>query len=294
MGDVAEREQPSLTQGRVMNILSRWLMKRLGRMAGPYLKSHGLLKANKYNPAILRKPEGGRIVVLAPHMDDEIIGCGGTLYQHLLQGATITVLYLTDGRFAGELPQAGAREQRRQQAPSLVAVRRQEALLAMQTLGIQNGIFLDAKDGQLSSDHGLSSRVREILHSIQPHLVYLPFFLEEHPDHRAATQILMDATEGAGFGFDCCGYEVWTPLFPNCLVNIDAAVTMKKRALRRYQSQLLDNDYLHASLGLNAYRSIALSGPRGRFVEAFFMASLQEYRDLYKAYRSWIQQVKVP
>jgi hypothetical protein len=36
-----------------MNILSRWLMKRLSRMAGPYLKSPGLLKANKYNPAIL-------------------------------------------------------------------------------------------------------------------------------------------------------------------------------------------------------------------------------------------------
>jgi N-acetylglucosamine malate deacetylase 1 len=267
-----------------MNILSRWLMKRLGQATGRYLKSHGLLKANKHNPAILWKPEGGRIVVLAPHMDDEIIGCGGTLYKHILKGATVTVVYLTDGRYGGKLPQHPAGERSRRPETSLVAIRRQEALLAMETLGIENGIFLDAEDGSLSSAHGLAKRVRQILNSIQPHLVYLPFFLEEHPDHRAVTQILIDATEGSGLRFDCCGYEVWTPLFPNCLVDINEAVAMKKQALERYQTQLLENDYLHVSLGLNAYRSIALPGKHGGFVEAFFLSSLQEYRELYKAY----------
>jgi LmbE family N-acetylglucosaminyl deacetylase len=274
-----------------MNLLSRWLMKRLSRGTGRYLKSHGLLKANKHNPALLWKPEGGRIVVLAPHMDDEIIGCGGTLYNHILKGATVTVVYMTDGRDGGELPQYPAAEQSRRQETSLVAIRRQEALLAMETLGIQNGIFLDAEDGQLSSAHGLPNRVRQILNSIQPHLVYLPFFLEEHPDHRAATQILLDATEDTGLGFDCCGYEVWTPLFPNCLVEINEAVGVKKQALQHYQSQLLENDYLHASLGLNAYRSIALPEKQGGFVEAFFLASLQEYRELYKAYCTSVLQV---
>ena len=114
--------------------------------------------------------------MLAPHMDDEIIGCGGTLYQHILQGATVTVVYLTDGRSAGELPQDTAGGQRRGQELSLVAVRRQEALMAMQTIGIQNGIFLDAEDGQLGSAHDLPQRVRQILHSIQPHLVICHFF----------------------------------------------------------------------------------------------------------------------
>jgi LmbE family N-acetylglucosaminyl deacetylase len=271
-----------------MNILSRWLMKRLGRATVRYLKFHGLIKANKHNPAIVWKPEGGRIVVLAPHMDDEIIGCGGTLYKHILKGATVTVVYLTDGRYGGKLPQHPAGEQSGRQETSLVAIRRREAMLAMKTLGIQHGIFLDAEDGLLSSAQGLPKKVTQILNLIQPHLVYLPFFLEEHPDHRAATQILLDATEGTGLAFDCCGYEVWTPLFPNCLVEINEAVGMKEQALRRYQSQLLGNDYLHASLGLNAYRSIALSEKDGGFVEAFFLASLQEYRELYEAYSTWV------
>lgn len=275
-----------------MNILSRWLKKRLERAAGPYLKAHGLLKANKHTPAVFWKPNGGRIVVLAPHMDDEVIGCGGTLYKHILKGATVTVVFLTDGRYAGKLPQDLAGEQSRQHEKALVAIRRQEALLAIETLGIQHVIFLDAEDGQLSAAHDLPKKVGQILNSIQPHLVYLPFFLEEHPDHRAVTQILIDATEDSNPGFDCYGYEVWTPLFPNCLVEINDAIAMKQQALERYQSQLLENDYLHASLGLNAYRSIALPGNHGGFVEAFFMASFQEYRDLYQVYETSVLQVK--
>ncbi len=267
-----------------MNLLSRWVMKRLGRVAEPYLKARGLLRANKYTPAILWQPEGQRVAVLAPHMDDEIIGCGGTLSQHLRKGATVTVIYLTDGRYGGRLPQGPTGAPPQPPDTHLVAIRRQEASVAMQTLGIQDGIFLDAEDGQLRSAPGLATRVREILTSIRPQLVYLPFFLEEHPDHRAATPILIEAMVGTGLGFDCCGYEVWTPLFPNCLVDITEVVEMKRQALQCYQSQLLVNDYLHASLGLNAYRSLALSEQHGRFVEAFFRASFEDYRKLYEAY----------
>jgi LmbE family N-acetylglucosaminyl deacetylase len=271
-----------------VKILSRWLMKRLSQGTGRYLKSHGLLKVNKYTPAILWRPEGKRIVVLAPHMDDETIGCGGTLYKHIQKGAAVTVIYMTDGRYGGKLPPHGPREPRGQHAISLVEMRKQEALLALETLGIQDSIFLDAEDGQLGSAQGMAQRVTRILESIEPDLVYLPFFLEEHPDHRAVTQILIDATEGRSCEFDCCGYEVWTPLFPNCLVEINDAIGIKKRALQHYQSQLIENDYLHASLGLNAYRSIALSEKHGGFVEAFFRASLKDYRELYKLYCGWV------
>jgi hypothetical protein len=94
----------------MMRIFSRWLMKRLGQETGRYLKSHGLLKVNKYNPAILWRPEGRRFVVLAPHMDDEVIGCGGTLYKHIQGGAIVTVIYMTDGRYGGKLPPRPARK----------------------------------------------------------------------------------------------------------------------------------------------------------------------------------------
>jgi N-acetylglucosamine malate deacetylase 1 len=37
-------------------------------------------------------------VVLAPHMDDEVLGCGGTMARQVAAGSDVTVIFLTDGR----------------------------------------------------------------------------------------------------------------------------------------------------------------------------------------------------
>src|SRR5258707_15250966 len=48
--------------------------------------------------ASLCEPGGGEIVVLAPHMDDEVLGCGGTIARHGQAGGNGTGVFLTDGR----------------------------------------------------------------------------------------------------------------------------------------------------------------------------------------------------
>ena len=267
-----------------MNVLKRWVIRQLSQRAKPYLQSYGFLRTVGHHPAVVWKPRGGRVLVLAPHMDDEVIGCGGTLYKHIRNGAEVTVVYMTDGRNGSSTIKYLSGEEKRRRERELVETRKWEAQMAMRTLGIKQGIFLDAEDWNLSSTPEIQSRLREILYSIEPDVVYLPFFLEEHPDHRMTSRILIDATEGTSFQFECCGYEVWTALFPNYLVDISDAVEVKKQALEHYQSQLIGNNYVHASIGLNAYRSILLCGNNSGFVEAFFLTSLQEYRELYKSY----------
>ena len=116
--------------------------------------------------------------------------------------------------------------------------------------------------------------------------MYLPFFLEEHPDHRATSQILLDATRGTDINVQCLGYEVWTPLFPNRLVNIDETEALKRAALSHYHSQLAEADYVHTQFGLNAYRSAAFLGGSCRFAEAFCALPLDQYRALHTAYAS--------
>lgn len=263
-----------------MRSLSKLLLKTFSRSARPYLKTYGLLQTAKVfnRSALVWEPAAENVLVLAPHMDDEVIGCGGTLAKHVARGATVTVTYLTDGGAGGTAPSGDG------SAASLTETRKREAELALTTLGIRHWEYLDAQDGHLISTPALADRLRAILMARRFDLVYLPFFLEEHPDHRAASQILLDATRGTRLDVQCLGYEVWTPLFPNCLVNIDETVGLKREALSHYRSQLAEADYAHTQFGLNAYRSAALLGGTCRYAEAFCILSLEQYRVMHRAY----------
>jgi LmbE family N-acetylglucosaminyl deacetylase len=272
-----------------MNTLTKALLKRLSHAARPYLQSSGLLQVSGvYNrSAMVWQPGAEKVVVLAPHMDDETIGCGGTLALHAERGAQITVVFLTDGRNGSTEINMLYGEERERRQKEFVELRTTEARAALQRLGVNRMICLDAEDGALERCEWAAEQLREVLLKQQPELVYLPFYLEEHPDHRAVSRVLLEAAAGTSLEFQCMGYEVWTPLFPNCLVRIDAKVEVKKQALREYASQLKQCDYLHASIGLNAHRSAGLINPPGSsgYAEAFYAVPLSQYRERFEAFR---------
>ena len=82
------------------------------------------------------------LLVLSPHPDDDIIGCGGTLRRYHEEGAAITVVYMTDGRKGG-----GTYDEE-----ELVLVRKEEAAKAASIIGVDKLIFLDNKDAELSAN----------------------------------------------------------------------------------------------------------------------------------------------
>src|ERR1700735_3660522 len=175
-----------------MKTITQFLLRTLSRTARPYLTAHGLLRVAKIfnKSAIEWQPSDERIVVLAPHMDDEVIGCGGTLARHIACGSEVTVVFLTDGRLGGKdaVAQAGQAD--------IAAVRKREAQLALAELGVTHSVFLDAEDGRLGAAPGLGEALRAALAAARPDIVYLPFFLEEHPDHRAVSVLLAEAVNG--------------------------------------------------------------------------------------------------
>lgn len=274
-----------------MKLFTKVLLKRLSHAARPYLQSSGLLQVSGvYNhSAMVWQPGAEKVLVLAPHMDDETIGCGGTLALHAQRGAQITVVFLTDGRNGSSEVNTMYGEERERKQQELIQLRTTEARAALQRLGANRMVCLDAEDGALDKCEWVAQKLREVLLKQQPQIVYLPFYLEEHPDHRAASRVLLDAAAGTSLEFQCMGYEVWTPLFPNCLVRIDSTVETKKQALQEYRSQLEQCDYLHASIGLNAHRSAGLMNPRGSqggYAEAFYATSLPEYREQFTSFRA--------
>jgi LmbE family N-acetylglucosaminyl deacetylase len=269
------------------------LLRYLSRRARPYLRTYGLLQTAKIfnKSAIVWEPGNQRVLVLAPHMDDETIGCGGALAAHASAGSAVTVVFLTDCSRGGQLKGGNGKangnggDHASSAEGSLSGQRRAEARRALSILGIERMVFMGARDGELAPTPELVKQLREVLLEVRPSLIYLPCFLEEHPDHRAVSDVLLAASEKLPFEIQCLAYEVWTPLFPNCFVNIDAMMDTKRRAISEYATQLADCDYVHSTLGLNAYRSSALLGRSCSFAEAFLSVALSEYRHLYEDFR---------
>ncbi len=232
-------------------------------------------------PPPLDRPPGARVLVLAPHMDDETLGCGGSLYRHVLAGESVTIAYLTDGRKGDPALNARALppDERERLEDALAAARREEARGAAEILGVRDLRFLDNRDQELCLTPHTRQQVRELLEELKPDLVYLPFPTDYHPDHRATNRILLAALSVAR-GIEsplCCGYEVWAPIEPNCLVDITSVAERKQRALAQFASQMATIDYSRCIMGLHAYRSMVHLHGRG-FAEAFVLLRAGDYR----------------
>lgn len=247
-----------------------------------YVSLYRRLTTHTRPPDMVPPPLKERGLVLAPHMDDEVIGCGGTLYKYALMGGEITVVYMTDGRKGNpELYDRGLPEEEiRISEEKLVGIRKEEAQSCASVLGIKNLIFLDEPDMGLKVKKGNIDRIITIMEEVKPEVVYLPFLTDNHPDHWQTNRILTAALKRKPFRFDCYGYEVWSPIYPNCMVDIGDVVEKKREALQKFESQLRHNDFVNAILGLNAYRSMVDLNGRG-YVEAFFAATSKEYLSLF-------------
>jgi len=223
-------------------------------------------------PVLTEVPPGERVLVLAPHMDDEVIGCGGTLVKHAERGCALAVAILTDGALgdpaaeAAPMPEEARRESRR----ALCEIRREESRAAAKVLGVEELVFLDCPDGGLTGSPTARVAVERLVGEYRPDVLYAPFVTDAHPDHRAAARLVAGLASRRP-ELLVAAYEVWTPLHPTCLVDITAQAERKTEALACFQSQLSHNDFRHTALGLNAYRSMFHLSGRG-FAEAFFAA----------------------
>src|SRR5689334_11959081 len=125
-----------------------------------------------YEPAQLR---GERLLVLAPHPDDEVIGCGGLVALHLHDGRQVRVVIATDGGEAGE-----------------PAERQRESRAALASLGSAEIEFLNFPDRHLRESGGFAAALRDILVDFRPDLIAAPSPIEIHPDHFALARTLCD------------------------------------------------------------------------------------------------------
>ncbi len=191
----------------------------------------------------------GALLVLAPHPDDEVIGCGGLILAHRVKEQPVTVAVATDGRL-GITGGAGDDD--------YVRLRRDEHLEAGRVLGGTESLFLGFSDGGLAealATGTLTSALVELLNSRAWHAVIFPSPFELHPDHRALGLASLQALKTARTPPTILAMEIGSFMPANLLIDVTPYAEEKDRAMGCYASQLEHHDILAKLRGVDVARS---------------------------------------
>jgi LmbE family N-acetylglucosaminyl deacetylase len=199
-------------------------------------------------------------LVIAPHPDDEAIGCGGVIAHHIRAGRRVKVLFLTDGG-RGDFQGRYGDEYR--------TLRQQSAREALGILGVADYEFWNYNDRSLYQERAeVQVRLDQTISAFSPSIIYGPSGFELHPDHLTVFEMLWEKKERNRLLLAL--YESLVPLIPTCLVDITDVVGLKRQAIARYHTELYYNDYLEKIIGLNRARTATL--PREvKYAEAFMV-----------------------
>ena len=176
----------------------------------------------------------GRILVLAAHPDDEVLGAGGTIARNQ-RAEAIRIWIATDGTSQERVAPADAEAYGR--------LRREESRQAAAALGVPEPTFGGFADRGLSRiPRELDAALAALFDEFQPQLVLCPSPVEIHPDHRALAEALFTrvaSSRPADPDHDryrlvrIAFYEISHPLLPNALVDVAGQSQAKKDAYRR-------------------------------------------------------------
>ena len=188
------------------------------------------------------------LLVLAPHPDDESLGCGGLIAEHHARGHDVHVLVLTDG--------TGSHPHSREYPPTrLAALRMGEARDAIRALGLPEDRieFLGLRDGHAPLSgrklDDAAARVAAYVCSRGIRVICTTWPHDPHPDHQAAYRVGQLAARQVGARL--LGYPVWTWTLPpkgwlpdaplrGARLDITRHLAAKRSAIACHRSQLTD------------------------------------------------------
>ena len=213
-----------------------------------------------------------KVIIIAPHHDDEVIGCGGNICLHNQRGDQVVVIFVFAGWSA--IPSINDEKKASQ-------VIQKEAKKAGDILGVDEIKELNLPDRSFTVGKEALHELIRVLRNVRGcNMLYIPHENEGDREHKttndlareaiwlASSNYLPDLGKKIPFPNIVLGYEVWSPLSRYQLaVDITSVVPLKKKAIEAYQTQLQIRNWADGCIGLNAYRGVTTG--EGEFAEVF-------------------------
>jgi LmbE family N-acetylglucosaminyl deacetylase len=209
---------------------------------------------------ITRGCETRSALVVAPHPDDETIGCGALIARKRTAGTPVHVVVVCDGRSSHASSKIIGPDE-------LVEIRAAEVTEACRRLGVDDGslTLLGHPDESTTERHDqLAEQLRALIEELEPDEVYLPSALDWHTDHRAVNRAVRSALDRQSAVPRTFEYPVWYwaegpwTVAPRAGIGrVEHLVTEPIRSVRRLDPVLVaTTGFLGAKhRALGAYRS---------------------------------------
>jgi LmbE family N-acetylglucosaminyl deacetylase len=211
-------------------------------------------------------PLGGqRVLVVAPHPDDEVLGCAGTIAKHLSQGDQVEILIVTDGRLS---------RARNLKPQHMAETREDEAKAASALLSGAKLHWLGLEEGDWKQER-FERSLAQIMESYRPDYIYGPCWLDYHPEHCKVAQGLAQCLSS-----ETCVriYTLHVPL--NDLVNLRIDVEQQMPLIRKtFEVYATQTRSLMRGLRMRHYAGL-LTGT-SLATEEFIELSGRSYRALH-------------
>jgi N-acetylglucosamine malate deacetylase 1 len=215
--------------------------------------------------------EANKILVIAPHPDDETLGCGGSILKHVAEGDEVHWLIVT-----GMLEEYGwSSKDIKNRDIEINKVANIYQFSKVHSLSLPSA-HLDQINTVV-----LVSKVSEVLNSVRPGHVYMPFRFDVHSDHQIVANAVQSSIKPfrAPFINKVLMYETLSetgqnfiegkPFIPNVFINIDNYIDQKVQIMSIYKSEVGEHPFPRSEKAIKALSSLRGSQSNNKEAEAF-------------------------
>lgn len=215
--------------------------------------------------------EKSNVLVLAPHPDDEVIGCGGSMELLKKNKSLIQVVYLSNG-----IPNKG------EEINKQILKRKQEAIQLNQYKNFNTPIFFDLETRKIEFNYPEKIKeLKKLISQIKPNLIFIPFVIDRVNDHQFANKLLYHALKD--ISTENCfiySYQVSNFIKLNSYADITNVFSSKVEMMEFYKSVLEKTNYINLFKGLNLYNSFFVKNrnlKEEKYFEVFLKQNIKDY-----------------